>query len=142
MRLVRVESAYTITPGVLGETMASQQVVEQFQKVVEDLKSVDKDRLLRPSLGEESLEQAGFASVLTDTIKKASFALQYASNLDDGVVQNVSNSFSNLFSQLDTQAKRANTDYVSQRTGFTSTFMSTAQQVRQFWTHFISAAIE
>jgi len=122
--------------------MASPQVVQRLQQAVEKLKSVDKARLLRSSLGEESLEQAGFATVVADIIKKADFALQYATPLDDSFVAAVADIFTNLGAQLESQATRQNSDYVSQRAGFTTTFHNTAQGLRQYWTHFISAAVE
>lgn len=122
--------------------MASQQLLDQMKQVLENLKSVDKDRLLRPALGEESLEQAGFTSVLNQILGKASFALEYGKAVDESVFSSVINTFSQLHNLLSTQAKRANAEYVSQRTGFTTQVTTTLQQVLPHWTHFVSAAVE
>jgi len=122
--------------------MASQQLLDQMKQVLERLKSIDKERLLRPSLGEESLEQAGFSTTLNNIIGKANFALEYGKAVDDSNFNTVMNIFSNLHATLDAQAKRVNTEYVSQRANVTNQVTAALQQVQPYWTHFVSAAIE
>jgi len=68
--------------------------------------------------------------------------LEYGKTVDDSIFSAILNVFSNLHAQLDAQAKRANTDYVSQRASFTNQVTATLQQVLPHWTHFVSAAIE
>jgi hypothetical protein len=122
--------------------MASPQLLDQLKQVLDRLKSIDKERLLRPSLGEESLEQAGFSTTLNTIIGKATFALEYGKTIDDTTFNTVMNTFTNLYGTLDAQAKRGNADYVSQRTNFTNQVTAAIQQVQPYWTHFVSAAIE
>jgi hypothetical protein len=122
--------------------MASQQLLDQMKQLLEKLKSIDKDRLLRPALGEESLDQAGFSTTLSDIIAKTNFALEYGKVVDDSTFTTVMNIFSSIHTALDGQAKRVNAEYVSQRANFTNQVTAALQQVQPFWTHFVSAAIE
>lgn len=67
--------------------MASQRLLEGMKTVLDGIAGVDKDQLLRSRLGEESLEQAGFAKALEEITRKASFALQYGAFVDENTGQ-------------------------------------------------------
>jgi len=116
--------------------------LDQMKQVLDKLKSVDRERLLRPSLGEESLEQAGFATTLNTIIGRATFALEYGKAVDESIFSAVINIFTSLHSALDTQSKRGNTEYVAQRASFTNQVTAAVQQLQPHWTHFVTAAIE
>src|SRR5260370_17650708 len=122
--------------------MASQQVMNQLKAVVEQLKSIDRPRLLRSSIGEESLEQVGFDGTVDKILKKAGFALEYGTTVDDNILNAVMSTFNALREQLTAQTSRANAEYVSQKAGFITTVTNLLQQLQQYWCHFISAAIE
>ncbi len=122
--------------------MASQQALDQMKQTLEGLKGIDRNKLLRPTIGEESLEQAGFAKTLDAILQKASFAHQYGRDVDDSVFNAVIGIFNNLRATLDTQAKRSNPEYVQQKANVLSQVESTLQQTRQYWAHFVAAAVE
>jgi hypothetical protein len=122
--------------------MASQQALDQMKQVLEGLKGIDRNKLLRPTMGEESLEQAGFAKTLDTIVQKASFAHQYGRDVDESVVNAVTGIFNSLRSILDSQAKRSNAEYVQQKVSIVTQIDNTLQQARQYWTHFVSAAVE
>ena len=122
--------------------MASQQALDQMKQVLNGLKGIDRSKLLRPTMGEESLEQAGFAKTLDTILQKASFAHQYGLEVDESVFNAVMGVFNNLRSILDSQAKRTNPEYVQQKANVVTQIDATQQQIRQYWTHFVAAAIE
>ncbi len=122
--------------------MASQQALEQMKQMLDGLKGIDRNKLLRPTIGEESLEQAGFAKTLDTILRKATFAQQYGGDVDESVFNAVNGIFNNLRVALDAQAKRSNTEYVQQKANVLAQIESTLQQLRQYWTHFVAAAIE
>jgi hypothetical protein len=122
--------------------MASEQSMKQMEQILNDLKGIDRAKLLRPKIGEESLEQTGFAKTVDTSLKKAAFAYQYGVDVDDSVFSAVMNVFSNLRSILKTQADCNNAEYVQRKGGFIIQVDSTIQQLRQYWTHFVAAAIE
>lgn len=122
--------------------MASQQLMDQLNKIVMGLSGLDRARLLRNSLGEESLEQAGFAKTIDEISKKASFALQYARTVDENVATTTANIFNNLLAQMDAQSKRANPEYVSTKNSFVDTLKGTLTQIQPYWCHFVTAAVE
>ena len=49
--------------------MATQNTITEFQNAFRDLESLDKEKLFRPTLGDESLQSA-LEPRLTDTLKK------------------------------------------------------------------------
>jgi hypothetical protein len=122
--------------------MASPQALDQMKQILNGLKGIDRNKLLRPTIGEESLEQAGFAKTLDAILRKVSFAHEYGREVDEGIFNAVTGIFSNLHAALDSQAKRSNPEYVQQKANFLAQIESTLQQVRQYWTHFVAAAIE
>ena len=122
--------------------MASQQSLDNLTRTVTGLRSIDRDRLLRSSLGEESLEQSGFAETFGRILKKAAFALEYAKSVDDGVVNGVNSAFEQTRNILDAQAKRTNAQYVSEKAGLLNQISTYQQQAQQFWPPFVTSAIE
>ena len=122
--------------------MATQQMVSSLTQTVNALKSVDKERLLRRSLGEESLLQASFEAKFDDILKQSAFALEYAPAVDENAVGNVRSVLEQIKNELDTQAKRTNPDYVNNRSQFVPRIEALLQQMRQFWPPFVTAAIE
>jgi leucyl-tRNA synthetase len=122
--------------------MASPQLLDQMKQLLGKLKSIDRERLLRPSLGEGSLDQAGFSTTLDTVINKANFAVEYGKVVDESIFSSVMNIFTNLHATLDAQSKRVSADYVGQLATFTNQVAALLQQLQPHWTHFISAAIE
>ena len=66
--------------------MASEERINRLKELTNEIRGVDKEKLLRASLGEASLEQE-FAPRLTKIEDKFQFALDHASEVDDNNVQ-------------------------------------------------------
>lgn len=122
--------------------MASQQLMDQFKRILDGLKAIDKDKLLRANLGDESLLRAGFLDTFDLILKKANFAYQYAAEVDESIASAVMNAFESIRSILDAQAKKANPEYVAQKTAFINQVESSLNSFRPHWSHFVTAAIE
>jgi ElaB/YqjD/DUF883 family membrane-anchored ribosome-binding protein len=122
--------------------MASAQSYKALVDTVTAIKAIDQDRLLRSTIGEESLQQSGFAETLKTILQQASFAQEYAEKVDDGSVNNVNSVFNQIRQSLEAQAKRTNAEYVSQRQTFLTEIPRFREQLRQFWPPFVTAAVE
>lgn len=121
--------------------MATKSQLDNLKKIVEGIRAVDRDKLLRSSLGEESLATL-FGSKLELLDKKIEFALEFASNVNDNVVSQVASLLNNIKNEMDAQAKRSNAEYVAQKSGFLSNVESYFESLLQHWPPFITAAIE
>ncbi len=122
--------------------MSSAQAYSNLVNTVSGIKSIDKDRLLRPTLGEESLQQSGFTETFETICKKALFALQYGKDVDDGAVNNLNSVLNTIRSLLEQQVKRANTEYVAQRQNFLTEIPAQLEALRSYWPPFVTAAVE
>jgi len=122
--------------------MATQNEIGSMRQVEENLKSINKERLLRPSLGEESLEQAGFGKTYDAVMSKAAFVLQYGADVDSAAFNNARNAFETLRQSFDQQSKSANAQYVANRANFTNQVNGQIEVLKQPWPSFVSAALE
>lgn len=121
--------------------MATKSQLDNLKKIVEGIRAVDRDKLLRSSLGEESLATL-FGSKLELLDKKIEFALEFASDVNDNVVSQVASLLNNIKNEMDAQAKRSNAEYVAQKSGFLSNVENYFESLLQHWPPFITAAIE
>jgi hypothetical protein len=103
--------------------------------------TIDPTRLLRPSLGEESLESV-LKPKLDDLAKRLHFALKYAPQVNDVYVNHVHNYLNTINQHLNSQAQRSNADYVSNREAFLQAFSEQVEVMKQHWAHFVAAAVE
>lgn len=122
--------------------MATQEQVSLMKATRDGLKVIDKDRLLRANIGEESLLQAGFTDKYDWIMKRASFAVDYGSTVDNSVLGTTRNIFEQIRNALDNQAKRTNPEYVSQKANFLGQIDAQLEQLHQYWPHFVAAAID
>lgn len=122
--------------------MSTAQNFNALSNTVASIQAVDKTRLLRTTLGEESLEQSGFSKILEEILQKAAFAQQFAPGVDDGSVTNVNNILAGLRGSLESQEKRGNPEYVAQKQDFLTQVQRFLEQLRQYWPPFVTAAIE
>src|SRR5260370_24877982 len=113
--------------------MSTAQVYTNLVNTVGQIKAVEKERLLRGTLGEESLQQSGFAETLETILRKANFATEYAEVVDNGSVENVTSILNNIRQTLEDQGKRNNTDYVAQRQNFLTQIPTSLEQLRLYW---------
>ncbi len=121
--------------------MAAAQHVQQLRSIVENLKKVDTEKLFRPKLGEESL-QGKLEPILTEIIKKAEFALQYAEDVHNSPVSTLTGQLTAIHTQLNTQANLTNADYITQRQGFLNAIGERMQELLNPWPAFVAAAVE
>ncbi len=121
--------------------MATQAQLANLKRISEKFKSIEQEKLLRSSLGEESLKSV-FGPRLELLSKKLDFAQEYAPSVNDNVIASIVNVFNSFFNEMDAQAKRNNAEYVSQRTQFLANIDSYFEQLLNFWSPFITAAIE
>jgi hypothetical protein len=121
--------------------MATLGHLTNLKKIAEKFQTLEQDKLLRPTLGEESLETV-LKPKLDNLNKRIEFALEYASNVNDNSVSQVVTILNQFYDQLDAQSKRNNAEYVSQRGQFLSTIDSYFEQFLQPWPFFVTAAIE
>jgi hypothetical protein len=122
--------------------MATQQALDNLLRNVSGIKAIDKDRLLRGTLGEESLQQAGFAESFEAIMRKAAFANEYAVRVDNGTVDNVNGVLAQIKTLLEQQSTRNNQEYVAQKTNFLNQIFASLQTLQTYWPPFITAAIE
>ena len=61
------------------------------------------------------MEQVGFDGTVDKILKKAGFALEYGTTVDDNILNAVISTFNALREQLTAQTSRANAEYVSQK---------------------------
>ena len=121
--------------------MATEGQITNLKKIADKFGTLEQEKLLRPSLGEESLKSA-FEPKLELLNKKIEFALEYAPNVSDTTVSQVASLFNQFYEQMNAQASRGNAEYVAQRTPFLSTTNSYFEQLLIHWPFFVAAAID
>lgn len=121
--------------------MASEQHLSQLRTTAERFKAIERDKLLRSTLGEESLESS-FGPRLEEIKNKLDFAIEFAPSVHDTYVSQVTGIFSNILQQLEAQTGRSNAEYVSQKDSFINAVTSQLQNLQQYWSNFVTAAIE
>ena len=121
--------------------MASDGQIKQLQDLSDAIMNIDKDTLLRPSLGEVAL-QGEFDPRLTKIQKRVQFALEYAPEVHDEQVQGIMGQFESIRSEMEAQASHSNEDYVSERTQFLANIDAQLEDLKRFWAPFVTAAVE
>lgn len=120
--------------------MATIDRLNELGSTITKLKNIDRDKLLRPTLGVESLES--FAPELDLLLKNSDFVLSYASEVNDAYVSQMNSALTQMFQQLNEQANRNNPEYVTQRQTFLTNFKNIQEQFLNSWPFFITAAIQ
>ena len=121
--------------------MASEASIEQLQDLSNGIRSVDRDKLLGSTLGEESLEQE-FAPRLEQLQSAVAFALEHAPNVHDTHVQSVLGTFSNIRAEMEQQANHSNAEYVNYRSQFLTNIDNYLEELKQYWPPFVTAAVQ
>lgn len=121
--------------------MASEEQINRLKELASEIGDVDKDKLLRVSLGEASLER-DFAPKLAEIERKFQFALDHASEVHDSHVQNTLGLFEHIKQEIDQQASRTNAEYVAQSENFQQNIDNYLMQLKQYWPPYITAAVE
>ena len=121
--------------------MASEQKIKELAEVVVKLEKIERDKLLRRGLGEESLEQS-LTPLLEEVTNKSEFATKYALSTYEGNVDAVKNCLNAIADQFHTQAGRSNPDYIANKAGFLQEVRNQLENMRAHWPSFYVAAIE
>ena len=91
--------------------MASEEKIQELISIAERLEpdTLDEQKLVRRTLGEESLEEA-LLPLLKEIRHKAIFSIQNAKNVPEGHVENVRQYLDHIVSECEAQAARNNQD--------------------------------
>ena len=121
--------------------MAKQQEIDQLEKVLKSLESIDEKRLFRPNLGDESL-QSELEPKLTKVLAKARFALQYAAAVADEPVIGVTRALDSSYQELHAQAEREPSEYIQYKDSVLNGLDVRHEEMLMYWPPFVTAAIE
>jgi len=121
--------------------MASDGLKEQLKNLSDAIVNIDKEKLLRASLGEEALQEE-FSPTLEKIRKKVDFALEYAPEAHDKHVQNILSPLDSIRAEMEQQANRSNSDYVAERPQFLVNIATQLEALKQHWPPLVTVAIE
>jgi len=120
--------------------MATKSVVDQLTKVLDRLGAVDQEKLLRKSLGEESLESE-LKPRLSELERIKYLVKTYASAVHDDFLRQMISAFDNIASDVESQSKRSSAEFLAQRQGFLTNLDTHLDEARKWLTYFVTAAV-
>jgi len=121
--------------------MATQGQLTNLSAIAEALRKIDKDKLLRPTLGEASIKET-FSDRLEQINRKLEFATEFAPAVHDEYVSQVVSAFQNIHVAMQNQASLDNAHYVASRDQFLININSYLEQLQRSWPAFVTAAVE
>ena len=121
--------------------MVKQETINEFELAFKNLDSIDKHKLFRSTLGNESLQSA-LEPKLTKTLNKFRIALEYAPAVSDTHIRPMIGLLQNLYEELNAQAQRESAEYIQNREGVLSALDSINEEILQNWPAVVAAAIE
>ena len=121
--------------------MASDGLREQLKDLSDAIMNIDKDKLLRASLGEVALQEE-FSPTLEKIQKKVDLALQYAPEAHDEQIQNILGQLEGIRSEMEQQANRSVNDYVAYRSPFLTNIATYLEELKRFWAPIVAVAVE
>lgn len=121
--------------------MANQDQIQTLMRTVEELNDIDRDKLLRPGLGEISLKEE-IEPKLEILNKKIDLILQFALDVHGEVIDNINSILSSICQYMDAQCEREVADYVTHKDGFLEQFQVQFEEINRYWPNIITAAIE
>lgn len=121
--------------------MASDGQIKQLQDLSDAIANIDEDKLLRSSLGEASLGE-DFYPTLVKIRKKIMFAVQHAHELHDQQIQEVINQLEPIRAAMEQQTSRSSVDYVANRAQFLSIIETQLEALKLSWSPVVAAAVE
>ena len=121
--------------------MASEEEVSQLANLLEEIQKVDQGKLLRPSLGEASIER-DFVPRLREIEAKCQFALDIAADVHGNFLQPILASFNTIKSEMEQQAGFEDADYVRERSNFLTRIDGYFEELKEFWPPVVTAAVE
>lgn len=123
--------------------MATEEKVHELSITANRLKSdaLDEQKLVRRTLGEESLEKA-IMPLLDEIRHKANFSVRYAENVPEGYVEQVRQQLEYIANECEVQAGRSNHDFIANKDAFLSNIRNSCENLKDPWVYFVSAAVE
>ena len=121
--------------------MATDQKIKELETVCGQYRAVDRERLVRTSLGEASLDEV-LTPKLDELESQIDFALRYAKSTHESYVQHFIQALTQINQQLTAQAERNNQEYIANSDQFLAQITAQIESIRQHWAHFVTAAIE
>ncbi len=121
--------------------MANQDQIQTLMRTVEELNDIDRDKLLRPELGEISLKEE-IEPKLEILNKKIDLILQFASDVHGGVIDNINSILSSICQYMNDQCERDVPEYVAEKENFLSQFQAQFEEISRYWPNVITAAME
>ncbi len=121
--------------------MATEAVIKQLRDIADAIKGIDKDKLLRPNLGEESLRES-FGSRNEKIMNKLQFAIKYAPSVHDVYVNHMVQQFQAVQQQMTAQSNRDSAQFIQNRNSFLQTIDNHLTEIDRHWSPFVASAIE
>ena len=121
--------------------MPSSQEVERLTNVAQGIRSIDNQKLTRPTLGVESLEEQ-LQPRMKELGQKLSLAVQYASEIPSGQLNSIINAFEVIRNTMTGLADTSDSAaYIQNSRPFLQNFDNYMEQLREYWGPVVIAAI-
>ena len=121
--------------------MATQDRINEFMQLSEEIHGIDRDRLLRKSLGTVSLQQ-DFEPKLEEILRRTRFAMDYVAEVPDNCINRIISGFRNILNEINAQIGRPDEEYVAQRVSFLTNVQSYLEDLKLHWAPIMIEAIE
>ncbi len=121
--------------------MPNPKKINVLKDIVEKIKSIDIDLILRPSLGKVSTESE-LSTVFEEVFSKMDTALEIAHKVSNTDIDHVIGTLNEIHSNMNSQVDKTDQDYVASKDQFVNSINSYADQLRQWWPPFVAAQVE
>ena len=125
-----------------GGRMGSKTVLTALTSTADAFAKIDQARLIRKSLGEESLE-GPIKPILEELKHKLEFAQRYAPFVHDSYVTHVHQQLQAAINALNEQAQRQSAgEYIANKQALLNNLNTWLESVKVHWAPFVTAAVE
>ena len=121
--------------------MSQPHTIEQLRQAVKNLESIDRQKLFRPNLGEESLEGT-LKPKFEEVLEYAQFALTHSHGVSDAQVQNMASIFDQLYQVFNIQASLKPARYITEKEHVLNQINALREQILDYQPGFVTAAIK
>ena len=121
--------------------MASEESLDRLQRFLTTMVCIDKDKLLRTSLGALSLEK-DFGPTLDQIWKKVGLVSQYGREVHDDQIRKILSIFESIGDAIEQQADSSGEDYAAHRQQFLDKVNADLETLKRFWAPVVAAAVE
>lgn len=121
--------------------MATEQVLKGLHEVIDAINRVDRAKLLRPSLGEASLEQS-LGPRIHELERMVAFFKEYAPHVHDSSVTPIANAFQRIQNHLSQQASMETATYITNGTATINEVTKELQNMKQHEPPYMTAALK